>query len=97
VVRDLAGKPVPRANVAMKELASGKVETRQTLDNGEFIFEGLKRTADYEFTADSGGKSSQTRKISQYLPNQAISFDLKLGEPPAKAAAKPEPKKSASK
>jgi len=97
VVRDTAGKPVPRANVAMKELASGKVETRQTLETGEYIFEGLKRTADYEFTAESGGKSSQPRKVSQYLPNQAVSFDLKLGEPPAKEAAKPEPKKSASK
>ena len=97
VVRDAAGKPVARANVAMKDLATGKVDTRQTLETGEYIFEGLKRTADYEFTAEFGGKSSQPRKVSQYLPNQAVSFDLKLGEPPSKEAAKPEPKKSAAK
>ncbi len=97
VVRDTAGKPVARANVAMKDMASNKIETRQTLETGEYIFEGLKRTADYEFTAESGGKSSQPRKVSQYLPNQAVSFDLKLGEPPAKAAAKPEPKKPSAK
>lgn len=81
VARDEAGKPVARANVTMKELGSGKVETRQTLDTGEYVFTKLSRTMDYEFVAESGGKKSPPRKISQYLPNQAVSIDLRIGSP----------------
>lgn len=89
VARDAAGKPVARANVTMKEVASGKTETRQTLETGEYVFTKLSRNVDYEFVAESEGKKSPPRKISQYLPNQAVSIDLRIGEAPGKAAAKP--------
>jgi hypothetical protein len=84
VARDEAGKPVARANITMKEVASGKIETRQTLETGEYVFTKLSRNVDYEFVAESGGKKSPPRKISQYLPNQAVSIDLRIGAPPAR-------------
>ncbi len=93
VARDAAGQPVPRANITMKALGSGKVETRQTLPSGEYVFEGLSRTVDYEFVAEAGGLASPPRKISQYLPNQVMSIDLRIGAPAAKEEPKPASKK----
>jgi hypothetical protein len=97
VTRDAAGRPVARANVTMKLLATGKTETRQTLETGEYIFTGLSRTVDYEFVAESGGKTSPPRKVSQYLPNQAVSIDLRIGAPGAKEDPKSQSKTPASK
>jgi len=93
VARDAAGQPVPRANIRMKALGTDKMETRQALPTGEYVFEKLSRTVDYEFVAEAGGLASPPRKISQYLPNQVMSIDLRIGAPPPKAEPKAAPNK----
>lgn len=97
VARDSAGQPVPRANIKMTALGTGKVETRQTLQTGEYVFEGLSRAVDYEFVAEAAGLTSPPRKISQYLPNQVMSIDLRIGQAPPAAEPKPASKKMSPK
>ena len=93
VVRNAQNQPVPFALVYLKNLKSETSRSILTGKDGTYHFYGLRRTTDYEVSAENKGLASPTRKLSHYDTRQEPYFSLTLSipAPPHTAAAPPAP------
>lgn len=90
IVRDDKGEPVQGAAVTLRKAGSETAQAGITLAAGSYVFTGLDRGSDYEIVAEQGGRKSDVRKLSRFLPDQRVSISVAL--PPAKPKAAPDTK-----
>ncbi len=72
------GNPLPGAVVQMKNMKTLQVRSFIAKEKGDFYFQGLSPDIDYEFTAESNGKASNTRTLSSFDSHTAVNIDLKI-------------------
>ncbi len=77
-VYDRQDRPVPNAIVSLKNTRTLAIATFITADNGEYRFNNLSATADYEVHAESGGKKSAPRTLSSFDSRKQAKINLKI-------------------
>jgi hypothetical protein len=87
-VMDLAGKPLEKSVVYLKDKKTQKILTVTTGKDGLFHFDGLDPNQDYELHAEHQGSPSITRLLSMLDGRKDVTLNLRV-EP-----KKPDDKKS---
>lgn len=77
-VYDKQDRPVPNAIVSLKNMRTLAISTFITAQNGEYRFNNLSATADYEVWAESGGKKSAVRTLSSFDSRKQAKINLKI-------------------
>ena len=78
VVVDAEGTPVVGAVVQLKNMKTVAVRSFITKEQGEFIFNNLSMDVDWEFKAESNGRSSAPRTVSTFDSHPELSLTLQL-------------------
>jgi hypothetical protein len=78
VVIDAAGEPVPGAVVQLKNMKTLAIRSFITREKGDFVFNSLSMDVDWEFKAQSDGRSSAARTISTFDSHPALNITLQL-------------------
>lgn len=77
-VTDPAGMPIAGAVVQLKNLKTLQIRSFIAKDNGQYFFYGLSTDIDYELKAESDGKSSPTKTLSQFNAHTEAIIDLQV-------------------
>lgn len=78
VIRDQDENGVEGAIVQLKDMKSLQVRSFITKEGGEYRFNGLSPTVEYQLKADRPGSSSGTKTISVYDARKDLTINLKL-------------------
>ena len=78
VVLDDAGTAVSGAIVQLKNMKTLAVRSFITREKGDFVFNSLSMDIDWEFKAESNGRSSATRTVSSFDSHPEINMTLQL-------------------
>ena len=78
VVTDGEGTPVVGAVVQLKNMKTVAVRSFITKEKGEFIFNSLSMDVDWEFKAESNGRSSAPRTVSTFDSHPELNLTLQL-------------------
>jgi protocatechuate 3,4-dioxygenase beta subunit len=77
-VRNGSGQPLPNAVVYLKNVTSLSVKTYVTDANGNYRFGQVPMDADYQVYAESAGKKSNTKTISNFDSKLQWTVALKI-------------------
>ena len=77
-VRNAAGQPMAGAVVYLKNATTLSVKTYVTTADGGYRFGQVPMDADYQVYAESSGKKSQTKTISNFDSKQLWTIGLKI-------------------
>ncbi len=77
-VLDKHDNPVPSAVVYVTDTRTGAVKTYIVSDDGTYRFPALAANVDYEIYARLNGKTSDTKKMSQFDDRKQVKIDLRL-------------------
>lgn len=77
-VLDEDGSPAAAAIVHLKNLSTKKQLSVVTNKEGRYVFSDLDPKADYEVFAESQGKESRKRRLSQFDTREIIFINLQL-------------------
>ena len=77
-VLDRADHPVPNAIVYLKNLRTLAIVTFIVSDTGEYRFNSLSPSVDYEIHAESGGHKSAPRTLSSFDSRKQAKINLKI-------------------
>lgn len=77
-VLDKQDNPVPNAVVYVTDTASRAVKTYIVGADGNYRFPALGANVDYEIYAQVNGKTSDTKKMSQFDDRKQVKIDLRL-------------------
>jgi len=78
VVMDKNDQPIPNAVVYLKNEKTLNVRSFFTQKDGTYRFPQLERNIDYEVYAESGGKRSDTKTVSQFDDRTAPHINLRI-------------------
>jgi hypothetical protein len=78
VVMDKNDQPIPNAVVYLKNEKTLNVRTFFAQKDGTYRFPQLERNVDYEVYAESDGKRSDTKTVSQFDDRNAPRVDLRI-------------------
>jgi Carboxypeptidase regulatory-like domain len=77
-VLDKQDNPVPNAVVYVTDTRSRAVKTYIVGADGNYRFPALAANVDYEIYAQVDGKTSDTKKMSQFDDRKQVKIDLRL-------------------
>lgn len=77
VVSDASG-PVAGAVVQLKNLKTLQVRSFITRDKGDYYFHGLSMDVDFELKAQSNGRESNSRTVSNFDSHPEVTVNLQL-------------------
>ena len=77
-VLDRQDSPVPNAVVYVTDTRTRAVKTYITSSDGTFRFPALAANVDYEVYAQSNGKTSDTKRVSQFDDHKVVSLVLRV-------------------
>lgn len=77
-VQDSSGAPVNGAIVQLKDTKSLQIRSFITRDNGTFVFQGIKKSVEYELKAKFKNKESKPRLLTIFDDRQRANIDLKI-------------------
>jgi Carboxypeptidase regulatory-like domain len=77
-VLDKQDNPVPNAVVYVTDTRSRAVKTYIVGADGNYRFPALAANVDYEIYAQVNGKTSDTKKMSQFDDRKQVKIDLRL-------------------
>jgi Carboxypeptidase regulatory-like domain len=77
-VLDRQDNPVPNAVVYVTDTRSRAVKTYIVGADGTYRFPALAANVDYEIYAQVNGKTSDTKKMSQFDDRKQVKIDLRL-------------------
>jgi hypothetical protein len=77
-VLDKQDNPVPNAVVYVTDTRSRAVKTYIVGADGTYRFPSLAANVDYEIYAQVNGKTSDTKKMSQFDDRKQVKIDLRL-------------------
>ena len=77
-VLDKQDNPVPNAVVYVTDTRSRAVKTYIVGADGNYRFPSLAANVDYEIYAQVNGKTSDTKKMSQFDDRKQVKIDLRL-------------------
>jgi hypothetical protein len=77
-VADADGSPVNGAIVQLKDTKSLQIRSFITRENGAYMFQGLKKSVEYELKAKFKDRESKPKLLTIYDDRQRASMDLKL-------------------
>jgi len=75
---DKNDQPIPNAVVYLKNEKTLNVRSFFTQKDGTYRFPQLERNIDYEVYAESGGKRSDTKTVSQFDDRTAPHINLRI-------------------
>jgi Carboxypeptidase regulatory-like domain len=78
LVLDRADHPVPNAIVYIKNLRTLAIVTFIVSENGEYRFNSLSPSVDYEIHAESSGHKSAPRTLSSFDSRKQAKINLKI-------------------
>jgi len=78
VVRDLDDNAAEGAVVQLKNTKTLQVRSFITQQNGNYQFQGLSTSVDYELKADHGGLTSAVKRLSAFDSRTKAVINLKL-------------------
>lgn len=70
--------PLPNAIVYVTDTRTHAVKTYIVSDDGTYRFPALAANVDYEVYAQLNGKTSDTKRVSQFDDRKIITVDLKI-------------------
>lgn len=77
-VMDSSGTPVNGAIVQLKDMKTLQIRSFITRENGAFVFQGIKRSVEYELKAKHQNRESKPRLLTIFDDRQRATIDLKL-------------------
>src|SRR5579864_520816 len=77
-VLDHQDNPVPNAVVYVTDTRTRAVKTYITGSDGTFRFPALAANVDYEVYAQSSGKTSDTKRVSQFDDHKVVNLVLRV-------------------
>jgi len=77
-VLDRQDSPVPNAIVYVTDTRTHAVKTYIVGDDGVYRFPALAANVDYEVHAQLNGKTSDTKRVSQFDDRKVITVELKI-------------------
>ncbi|MDR3763120.1 MAG: carboxypeptidase-like regulatory domain-containing protein [Acidobacteriota bacterium] len=77
-VYDKSDHPVPNAMVSLKNMRTLAISTYITAQNGEYRFNSLSPTVDYQVWAEQGGRKSAARTLSSFDSRKQAKLNLKF-------------------
>jgi hypothetical protein len=77
-VQDSSGAPVNGAIVQLKDTKSLQIRSFITRDNGTFLFQGIKKSVEYELKAKHKNKESKPKLLTIFDDRQRANIDLKI-------------------
>jgi hypothetical protein len=77
-VLDRQDNPVPNAIVYLTDTRSRAVKTFIVGENGLYRFPALATNVDYEIYAQANGKSSDTKRMSQFDDRKVVEIVLRI-------------------
>lgn len=77
-VVDRQDSPLPNAIVYVTDMRTHAVKTYIVGDDGTYRFPALAANVDYEVYAQLNGKTSDTKRVSQFDDRKVITVDLKI-------------------
>lgn len=78
VVSDGSGSPVNGAIVQLKDTKTLQIRSFITRENGAYLFQGLKKSVEYELKAKFKDKESGSKVLTIFDDRQRATIDLKL-------------------
>jgi|GEM_PF-2069616 len=77
-VQDGSGSPVNGAIVQLKDTKTLQIRSFITRENGAFVFQGIKKSVEYELKAKFKDKESKPRVLTIFDDRQRATIDLKI-------------------
>jgi carboxypeptidase family protein len=77
-VLDRQDNPIPNAVVYVTDTRTHAVKTYIVSDDGTYRFPALAANVDYEVYAQINGKSSDTKRVSQFDDRKQVSIVLRI-------------------
>ncbi len=77
-VHDSDGNAVNGAIVQLKDMKSLQIRSFITRENGAFVFQGIKKSVEYELKAKHQDKESKPKLLTIFDDRQRATIDLKL-------------------
>jgi hypothetical protein len=77
-VLDRQDNPIPNAVVYVTDTRTRAVKTYITGGDGTFRFPALAANVDYEVYAQSSGKTSDTKRVSQFDDHKVVTLVLRV-------------------
>ncbi|MCZ2154171.1 MAG: carboxypeptidase-like regulatory domain-containing protein [Bryobacterales bacterium] len=78
VVSDASGNPVNGAIVQLKDTKTLQIRSFITRENGAYLFQGLKKSVEYELKAKYKDRESPAKLLTIFDDRQRATIDLKL-------------------
>lgn len=72
------GAPVNGAIVQLKDMKTLQIRSFITRENGAFVFQGIKKSVEYELKAKHQNRESKPRLLTIFDDRQRATIDLKL-------------------
>lgn len=77
-VQDSSGQPVNGAIVQLKDMKTLQIRSFITRENGSYVFQGIKKSTEYELKAKFKDRESKARLLTIFDDRQRATVDLKL-------------------
>jgi hypothetical protein len=77
-VYSASGEKVNGAIVQLKDMKTLQIRSFITREEGKFLFQGIRRSTEYELKAKHGGKESKAEVLTIFDDRQRATVDLKL-------------------
>jgi hypothetical protein len=77
-VLDSGGSPVNGAIVQLKDMKTLQIRSFITRENGAFVFQGIKKSVEYELKAKHQQRESKPRLLTIFDDRERATIDLKL-------------------
>lgn len=78
IVYDSSGAAVSGAIVQLKDMKTLQIRSFITRENGAFVFQGIKKSVEYELKAKHQNRESKPRLLTIFDDRQRATIDLKL-------------------
>ena len=73
-----SGEKVNGAIVQLKDMKTLQIRSFITREEGKFLFQGIRRSTEYELKAKHGDKESKSQVLTIFDDRQRATVDLKL-------------------
>ncbi|MCW5965923.1 MAG: carboxypeptidase regulatory-like domain-containing protein [Bryobacterales bacterium] len=78
IVHDSSGEAVNGAIVQLKDMKTLQIRSFITRENGAFVFQGIKKSVEYELKAKHQNRESKPKLLTIFDDRQRANIDLKL-------------------